>query len=74
MAPIKKTAKKNKDYYKSYRQKDPKKYKKSDADRKRMSRLLLKDNLIAYEEQKKKNRMPMRVARDQKEKQNAQVG
>ena len=75
MAPTKKTARKeNKDYCKRYRQKDPEKYRERDAERKRMSRLLLKaKNPLVYEDQKKENRIRMRVSRYDKKQRRIKV-
>ncbi|XP_066916722.1 uncharacterized protein [Clytia hemisphaerica] len=57
----------NKSYCKRYRQKDPEKYRKDDADRKRYQRYLKKvNNPELYAELKKKNRDRMRLSRELK--------
>ena len=75
MAPTKEMCRKeNKEYCKRYRQKDQQKYRKNDAERKRLSRLLLKaKNPLLYEDQKKKNRIRMKVSRDLKKKEASHV-
>jgi len=67
MAPKKKKSYDNKSYCKRYREKDPNKYRKTDAERKRYQRYHMKvTDPLRFNELKKKNRDRMRLSREMK--------